>query len=285
MSASLSPLVSCLCVTRNRPRELERAVLSFSRQTYPNKELLIVYERDDASSAAVVEGLRERTDITLLDLPASPKLTLGELRNLAIDACKGEYFCQWDDDDWYHVARIETQMQHLLSTEQDACMLTNWLVFDATQRRAYFSHVRVWEGSVLCRKAALQGSIRYPALPRMEDAFFVNEIMRRCRVVPLVAPHLYLYVLHQSNTWGKLHRRMLLASCQPLSAAASSLFEEILAGQHSPEEASARIGSRELLGELRYFHVNTLTPTDKQLHQYLQTMDRLTSGAPVRAVG
>jgi glycosyltransferase involved in cell wall biosynthesis len=283
MIPTSEPLVSCLCVTRNRGRELERAVLSFSRQTYRNKELVIVYEQDDPATATVVEGLRHRLDIRAIEVPIRPKLKLGELRNLAIHACQGEYFCQWDDDDWFHVERIETQMRQLLSTRQDACMLTNWLVFDAIQQQAYFSHFRLWEGSLLCRKAALQGSVRYPALPKMEDSFFVNELIRRGRVVPLVAPQLYVYVLHGNNTWDKYHGRVLLSSSQPLSQATSQLISAVLSGSYSPEEASLRLGAAELLAELNYFHVNTLTPTDEQLHRYLQTMERLT-GAGAAAI-
>lgn len=271
------PRVSCLCVTRHRPRELRRSILSFLHQTYANKELSIVYETDDIETAAVVEEFGHRSEIVGRVVPASPKLTLGELRNFAIDGAAGEYFCQWDDDDWYHVGRIEAQMATLRSTHQDACVLTNWLMFDTSTGRAYFSHFRLWEGSIVCRRAAIQSVVRYPALSKMEDSFFMNALIARCRVVPMLAPHLYLYVMHQKNTWDRYHRQVMLKSSQPLSESASRVFSDVLSGHYSPEEASERLGSSELARELNYLHVNTLTPTDEQLHRYRQTMERVTS--------
>ena len=46
------PLISCICITRNRPGYLSKAIVCFKQQTYPNKELVILYEEDDLLTAA-----------------------------------------------------------------------------------------------------------------------------------------------------------------------------------------------------------------------------------------
>ncbi|KAB2835022.1 MAG: hypothetical protein F9K51_00895, partial [Candidatus Dadabacteria bacterium] len=56
---SSSPLISCLCITRGRTKLLGRAVQSFRDQTYPNKELVLLYESGDAETAEYLKTLED----------------------------------------------------------------------------------------------------------------------------------------------------------------------------------------------------------------------------------
>ena len=53
------PLISCLCVTRARVALLGRAVRCFLEQTHPNRELLILYDSDDAATRQYVGTLAD----------------------------------------------------------------------------------------------------------------------------------------------------------------------------------------------------------------------------------
>jgi glycosyltransferase involved in cell wall biosynthesis len=278
MNASDPPLVSCLCVTRNKPDKLRRAIACFAAQTYAKKELVIVYETDDAATIGALESYRGRDDILLIGVDVTPKRTLGELRNLSIERCRGQYFCQWDDDDWYHVDRVADQLQAVQRYHQSACILTNWVIFDSSRGRAFFSSYRLWEGSILCRTESVASKIAYPALPRMEDGFFVHDLVEQSRVYPLSRPELYIYDVHATNTWSKGHFELLFSLSQPLSPYSSSVVGSIMAGECGPEEGSRWMSSAELLGELTYFYVNGFTQTRKQLERYRQRS--LASGAP-----
>src|SRR5688572_4791529 len=98
--ARVHPLISCLCVTRGKPDKLVRAIECFDAQNYPNRELLVLCEEDDAATRQAVDQLvHSGAAIEKLVVGVSPKRSLGELRNLAVRHCRGEYFCQWDDDD------------------------------------------------------------------------------------------------------------------------------------------------------------------------------------------
>src|SRR6187399_197150 len=108
------PLISCLCITRNKIPLLKRAIHCFRNQTYPNKELILVFEDNDNDTKSFVKRLKDK-NISIYEIPSTPKLSLGELRNISIHKCKGEYFCQWDADDWYHNRRLETQIDYILS--------------------------------------------------------------------------------------------------------------------------------------------------------------------------
>src|SRR6267142_4013109 len=135
------PLVSCLCITKNDLGQLRRAVRCFSGQSYPHKELVIVHE---GLGTAVTDwlGRLKTINVKIVPVPIRPKKSLGELRNISIAHARGEYFCQWDDDDWYHRDRVRVQLAQALTQRQPATFLMNWLIYNEKNSRAYFSQLR-----------------------------------------------------------------------------------------------------------------------------------------------
>lgn len=244
-----TPLISCLCVTRGRPDLLARAIRCFQAQRWPARELLIVYESDDAPTRAFLSTLADPM-IRVVEVPASPKLTLGELRNLAIDAARGRWFCQWDDDDWYHRDRLAAQWAVLRQARKAACVLMHWLVFDTTTGRAFISPRWHWEGSILCDREARSDGLRYASAARAEDTPFVQALAQRGELVPLVRPGLYIYVYHRRNVWDYTHWQANILDRSPheLAAADAVRIGAILDGACSVAEGSAAIDA--LLGRI-----------------------------------
>ncbi len=231
-----NPLISCLCVTRGRKKLLERAVQSFRDQTYPNKELVVVYESDDEVTGDFLNGL---CDDGIIKAEASPELTLGELRNMSVKKCGGEYFCQWDDDDWSHPERLSFQMDVIRKSGMPASILMHWLVFDDMRKRAYVSTRRPWEGSLLCKKSLIGEGLRYDARRRRgEDTPLVAGLFRSGLVFPVIMPKLYIYVYHGDNVWTREHWESIFSASIMLSDEASLKIRDILEGKYIGEEAS-----------------------------------------------
>lgn len=255
VSASTIPRVSCLCVTRNKPRKLQRAVDCFLAQRHANKELVLLYEDDDDATGSLVAELVARHDDLVVDarVAANPKLTLGELRNLSFERARGDYLCQWDDDDWYHNERITRQLEAAVASHRPACLLTNWIIYDEIERQAYFSFFRLWEGSLLCRKDALVDDLRYPAATRAEDTAFTELLRTRGLVYPLVAAGLYIYTAHGTNTWPREHFENNFRLSQKLAPETSRLVGDILEGRYAVDEASELLRSPDFLRPLSYF--------------------------------
>jgi len=248
------PLVSCLCITKNDIRQLRRSVRCFSGQSYAKKELVIVHE---GLSPEVTDWLDRLKDIHLkvVSVPIRPKKSLGELRNISIAHATGEYFCQWDDDDWYHRDRLKIQLEQALTQRHPATFLMNWLIYNEKNNAAYFSSLRPWEGSILCRRDVYP-RIKYPDQSMAEDVHFLRQLMIKHRVFPVVSSPLYIYVFHGKNTWDKDHFNMLFKTSQKLSNAASLLIRDILGSQYSVKAASDLLHSDSLLDEINYFHSN-----------------------------
>jgi glycosyltransferase involved in cell wall biosynthesis len=250
-----TPLVSCLCVTRNRTAHLRRVIENFQNQTYPNKELLVLFESDDHMTKQLsISG--KAVNIRWHEVPSTPKMSLGGLRNLSIELAAGEYFCQWDDDDWYHRKRIEMQLNCLLESHKWACLLGYWLMYDSVVEKAYLSHMEAWGGTILCRKDVVSAINRYPDQTRHEDTHFIRNVLTLKNFVPLIMPSLYIYVFHGHNTFERPHFQELFSMGQALPAHVGKLFKNIFDGKISYTDACRLLLEKSVLTELDYFHAS-----------------------------
>lgn len=207
---------------------MRRALDCFLRQTYPARELLIVWESDDVATKTYVETLRA-PDIRLMEIPALPRQPLGALRNLAVQASQGKYFAQWDDDDWHAPTRLADQLAAIQSSGKPACVLARWLMYDQMTGKAYVSRGRRWEGSLLCERIFAPS---YAELPKGEDLPAVEQLWQADQLALLDRPDLYIYVYHASNTWDRAHwQGNILPLAKELAPDVSLKIADILAGR------------------------------------------------------
>ena len=216
---------------------LKRAVGSFRDQDYGSKELVVVYESDDASTAEYLSSLSDE-NILKIEVPAEKGLTLGELRNLSVMESWGEYFCQWDDDDYSHRERLSFQMDVIRQSGLPACVMVHWLIYDEQNNQAYLSSMRPWEGSLLCKKSLFAQEGGYENKRRGEDTAFVNRLFSKSLLFPAVMPKLYIYVYHGGNVWTREHWRGVLMAGKKLSLKSSKIIGDILDGKYTGEQAS-----------------------------------------------
>ena len=105
-------------ITGKNPNRFPMAKLSiesFFKQTYDNKHLLIIddgYFDFNFSNEAVTH------------LKVSNGLTLGELRNIALDYLPvNSIWIQWDDDDWHHRNVVSEQYKVLSKAKVPCCFM------------------------------------------------------------------------------------------------------------------------------------------------------------------
>jgi glycosyltransferase involved in cell wall biosynthesis len=246
-----SPLISCLCITHNNPKQLQLVINCFNAQTYANKELMVLFEGDNTYVKGLSNHNRNK-DIYFVEVPANPKLTLGELRNIAVEQCNGEYFCQWDDDDWYANNRLQVQMDAIRQSCKPASMLLYWLMYDNVNKSAYLSPFRLWEGSILCKKSIITPECNYASLIKGEDTILLGNLLNSNSIFPVINPSLYIYVFHGKNTWDHNHFNLYYNRGKQLSDRAGGLIEEILNGQYSVEESTALLNQPTFLEEIEF---------------------------------
>lgn len=245
------PLVSCLCVSNGRLSQLQNAIDYFRAQTYPNKELIIVSIEHDPQYASLIGSY---ADPALHyhggRLPKSA--SLGERRNYAVQQGAGEYFCVWDDDDWYHVQRIEYQVAAAQQHKKHGSVLPYYILVDSRRKQAFMSLPIPPPASVLCRQRTLLNRPYYQDLPKGEDALLLNALHEKNALVPLINPSLYIYNYHGANTSTQSHIHQF---CGPaFSPTATRLIIDIAANKYGCREGSDLLQSTGVLAEFDYFN-------------------------------
>jgi glycosyltransferase involved in cell wall biosynthesis len=230
---------------------LQRAITCFEGQSYPNRELIVVYEEDDAATKAFVaaKGHGNGSRISFVCVEAVPKRTLGELRNTGIEMAAGEFICQWDDDDWYHAGRLTCQYDQLQQNDRSGSVLTQWVVYDAMRKNAYVSNRRIWEGSILCRKSTIRLA-PYENKAIGEDTATVERLVEAGHLHLINGrPGLYIYIYHGHNTWHFDHWNYIFQCSDQLPDKDAAHLAGILNGDY------ATVAGSKLMDEImqRYY--------------------------------
>jgi glycosyltransferase involved in cell wall biosynthesis/GT2 family glycosyltransferase len=199
------PLVSCIMPTRDRRALVSLALKLFAQQDYPNRELVIVDDGDDAIAdlAADVPGV-EYVRLTA-------RTSIGAKRNIACRRARGDLVAHWDDDDWYGPDRLRYQIAPIVRGDADITGLENAFVLDLAggsywtttrelHRRMFVGDVH--GGTLIYRKSLCSEGFTYPELNLAEDAWLVHlAVQRGKRLRRLANPAVFVYMRHARNAW------------------------------------------------------------------------------------
>ena len=194
----VEPLISCILVTRNRRPFFAQAVQYYQAQTYPNSELIVVDDGDDAVGD-LCRGIETLTYIRL-----NQRTPPGSILNLGIEASRGEILQKIDDDDYYGPEFLATAASHLLRIEGPSPLVA-WCcfaVFVAGKPEPFFSGHGWQAGGTLCFPRSLWRQTPFRDIFDSYDSLFIKDthptLMRAC------AADQYMLVRHGGNTWTRL---------------------------------------------------------------------------------
>ena len=88
----MSPLVSIIICTKNRPADLRACIMSLKRQDYSPFEIIVV----DNDAAGTAKTVAAATGVKYVPAPLKPNLPYA--RNVGLEASKGEIVVYCDDD-------------------------------------------------------------------------------------------------------------------------------------------------------------------------------------------
>lgn len=101
-------LVSAVVTTHNRADLLPRALDSVAAQSYKNMELVVVDDGSEEDVESIVTGYRDALPVHFIRNEEA--LGACHARNQGIEAASGDFVAGLDDDDQWHLQRIEKLM-------------------------------------------------------------------------------------------------------------------------------------------------------------------------------
>jgi glycosyltransferase involved in cell wall biosynthesis len=214
------PSIDCLMVTLPVAARLpfaKRSIRDFCRQTYRNKQLIVMINGGTRNISQELRGYIHalgRPDIVVLE--PKGQFNLGQLRNLSIEAATADFVCQWDDDDLNHPERLELQARHLKDAGHEAVYLRDVMQFFPKSGALYWTNwintaAAAHPGTLMARRSA---ALRYPTEGQVaslgEDLILAQGLIETGGVGYLSGmAHLFVYVSHGANSWHDAHHTML----------------------------------------------------------------------------
>jgi spore maturation protein CgeB len=131
------PLYSIITVT-NRIKYIKRILKNHRRQTYINKELILIINSNNIDINLFKKEIKPGERISIYQLDQG--LTLGYCTNYAIEKCQGEYIAKFDDDDYYS--------SHYLEDTYNAFIYTDASIIG---KNRYFCYIQSKDITVLSR--------------------------------------------------------------------------------------------------------------------------------------
>jgi len=189
------PLVTALCLTRQRKHWLPQAVDCFNLQTYPNKELLVLGDsRED------LEGLKfpPGSQVKYTD---GARLVVGAKRNVGCQAARGEIIAIWDDDDYSAPARLSQQVEVLNTSAKS---VTGYREMKFTDGKEWWRYPGPGKDFVLatslCFRKEWWMKHRFAEIQCGQDEQFAAEAGRLGQLVECPDMDLMYATIHPGNT-------------------------------------------------------------------------------------
>lgn len=239
------PLVTAVMITgmhKARYPLARVAMECFKKQTYPNKELLIINHGE--------ESLFDGDDrVRELRVKKRESATVGDLRNLGLIHASGQYIVNWDDDDWYHPERILCQMS---AQEGDAVvLLKNRIAYSFENGCALYLSIPTGSDATILHPRNM--NYRYPSLLRKSDSVFSACFPKRIAMDN--DPALFFRFYHGLNLWNADHIMLHLADSKiknklEISAEHQRLLKKVLS-QYPSEKISYSLSNRRFQKNVR----------------------------------
>lgn len=209
------PIVACVMLTKDRPDFARHAVECFRAQTYSaDKRMLLMYDTGN-DAGWYKEQMNESTADIEAHILARPEVLetgpIGTLRNYA-NAWAGtgvlqsfpsaDIILHWDDDDFYAPARIQDQVNRLLTTGKSVTGYHSIHFYEPSTGKWwwYEGAPQFGIGASLCYRREWWERHKFQRLNVMEDRYFVDDSVIAGQYVSTSGEGMMYATVHPGNT-------------------------------------------------------------------------------------
>lgn len=184
------PKISVVCST-NRIDNFQMIIDNFSRQTYTNKELIIIFNIDICVQLENIIGqINTYANTNIIPIQIDSKYSLGYCLNYGIEISSGEIISKFDDDDYYGINYLLDMYFSLLISNADLVGKCANLVYSLENKEFWIRYYHVnYEnytyqankmnficGPTLFFKRKVYSKCRFRDLTNGEDTNFINDV-------------------------------------------------------------------------------------------------------------
>lgn len=182
-------LVSAVMPTcAGRENFARRQIKEFEKQTYPDKELIIVNQGHEWLTTGNWPGITE--------VRVKPELLNGALHNIGDSLAQGKYIIRWDDDDIIAYSRIEKMIIAVKESDAVAATYANYINYSLLDGTIREQHAGFCPGLLMYRN----DGFRYKEnMIRGSDGLFCMKNYYGQIAVIDNLPHEYIRILHGTN--------------------------------------------------------------------------------------
>ena len=206
LTSLTAPRVSCVMVTRGDIEIIRYSLACFKRQTYPDRELVVVSEPEAGDRVRDYINSQEGLDATVFVAP--PGLTVGDHRNLAAARAGGDILVTWDDDDLSDPERLSMSVRALRESGAAAAFQSRLLIWWPQRETAAISASRMWEQTIAVWRPFTP---IYAPLPSGGDTVAIERLTHSCLIARIDCPLLYVYTVTGRNIWSSSHFELLIS--------------------------------------------------------------------------
>lgn len=200
-------MVSIVACTM-REHMIERVIANFQRQTVPEKELIIILNKNSIPMEKWVERLEPYDTIRVFQLDEAK--TLGECLNFGAGQARFDTIAKWDDDDFYSPAYIGESLHVLNETGASVVGKAAIFVYFKKERlltlfrprmdHCFLKNKRVFlAGGTLVFKKQVLEKVRFRKLNSGEDVQFQLDCLGQRLALYSGSFHDYVLIRYEAQ--------------------------------------------------------------------------------------
>lgn len=120
------PIVSIIVTTFNSEKYIIPTLISLVKQTYPNKEIIIVDDNSSDNTLSLLQTFAQQYSFIKV-IPLSRNVGTYVAKTIGTYLAKGEFIATNDSDDWAHPQKIELQILPLLNNPNLVVTFSKWV--------------------------------------------------------------------------------------------------------------------------------------------------------------
>jgi len=162
--------------TWNRRNFIPAAIDCFLKQTYENRELVILDDGEEPIEDLIPKDERIRYKFE------DRRHSTGAKRNRVVEMSQGDIICHWDDDDWSAADRITFQVDLLKKSSKPVTGFSHLLFWDCTEQQAKRFRAAIDGyvcGTTLCYTKEFWQAHRFRDKQQSSDNDFVYPMLNR----------------------------------------------------------------------------------------------------------